>query len=525
MKKLPLDTSSFRRLREDDYVYVDKTQWIHKMITEGTAYFLSRPRRFGKSLTVSTLQELFKGHRELFKGLWIENQWDFNEHPVLTFDFNAIDNKNPEVFEKALHYRLLQYADSCDVRLGAEASIVSIFAELCLGAHRVTGNKLVILIDEYDKPIIDHLGRGEEHLHIAEENMSVQKRLFGVLKDVDVVNAVQFTFVTGVTRFAKVSIFSEWNNLNDLSQDSEYADFLGYTEQELIASLGAYVEIFCVTKGIDFEECLDQIRNWYNGYRFCPEKDLTVYNPVSILKCLDQKVFRNYWFSTGTTSFLVNLIKEKNYYIPDLDKSKVSSNFIENFDFSDLKLDGILYQGGYLTIKRQLSRRFVELGFPNLEVKESFNEILFSRIMCAGDDAFSRADELGEVLSSGQFELVSDYVNAVFASVPYNLYEGKVNEAYFHTIMYLTLSLVGYNARSEVLTARGRLDMEVEFPTRVYIFEFKCDSSAASALKQIKEKGYADKWQGSGKDIVIVGVDFDSEKRRVRQLIHENVSL
>jgi hypothetical protein len=521
--KLPLDTSSFRRLREEGYIYIDKTRWLYRMIEEGTAYFFARPRRFGKSLTVSTLHELFKGNRELFNGLWIYDKWEFEKYPVVVFDFNRVDGSSPQSLRNDLKQIVLDYYKFCDfddVKL--EGSLPLAFAKLLIKLSEKYNQKTIILIDEYDKPIIDHLGLGKERLKTAEENRDILRNFFGVLKDQEVVNVVKFTFVTGVSRFAKVSIFSEWNNLIDITMNREYADFLGYTEEEIERYFDDYLEIFCREKGFDRKQCMEMIRYWYDGYRFSLESDKKVYSPISLMYCLKEGEFKNYWFKTATPTLLVNLLRQKNYYIPKLEDIKITENLLDAFDIKNIRIEPLLFQSGYLTIKA-MEDDIIFLAYPNQEVKKSFSEILMQYLFETTPDTFYLAGKLGKALEQEDFEGIRTHIDSIFASIPYPLYgeKDKPNEAYFHTIIYLSLSLIGYDATSELLTARGRLDMAIKFKDRVYIIEFKCNQSADKGIEQIKEKGYIDNWRGRGKKIILCGINFDTEKRGIRGISFE----
>jgi hypothetical protein len=515
--KIPLDTSSFRRLREESYIYIDKTRWLYRMIEEGTAYFFSRPRRFGKSLTVSTLHELFKGSRELFKGLWIYDRWKFEKYPVVVFDFNEIPSSSPERLESNLFFVVNKYFEDNEIKAPKPKDVSLIFKELLLNLYSKYNQKVTILIDEYDKPIIDHLGLGKERLKTAEENRDILRNFFGVLKGQEVVNVVKFTFVTGVSRFAKVSIFSEWNNLIDITMNREYTDFLGYTEAEIEKYFDDYLEIFCRKKGFDRKQCMEMIRYWYDGYIFSLESDIKVYSPISLMYCLKEGEFKNYWFKTATPTLLVNLLRQKNYYIPKLEDIKITENLLDAFDIKNIRIEPLLFQSGYLTIKA-MEDDIIFLAYPNQEVKKSFSEILMQYLFETTPDTFYLAGKLGKAFEQEDFEGIRAHLDSIFVSIPYPLYgkKDKPGEAYFHTIIYLSLSLIGYNAKSELLTSRGRLDMAIEFKNKVYIIEFKCNQSADKGIEQIKEKGYINNWRGRGKKIILCGINFDTEKREIR---------
>ncbi len=517
MKRLPLDTSSFRQIRQSGDLYVDKSPWIYRLVTEGRCYFLSRPRRFGKSLTINTLKELFRGNKELFEGLFIYDKWPFEPHPVIIFDFNGIGHETPQAFSKALGYHLKREAQRLGLEISEEGGFDLAFQELIYKAAEKTGRPVVILIDEYDKPIIDHLGLGEERYQIALKNRDLMKRFFGVLKSAEVVDNLGFVFVTGVSAFTKVSIFSEWNNLIDITADPAYADFLGYTEDELNRYFEEYLEAFCAEKGFaSREECLDRIRYWYNGYRFSPERDIRVYNPISLMYCLSRRYFDNWWFKTATPTFLVNLLKERPYLIPDLEHLKVSKNFLDAFALERIRIEALLFQTGYLTIK-DFDGELMRLGYPNWEVKASFSEILLQYLYDTPPNMRDYARQLGQALYREDWKRVEELLNQILAQIPYPLYE-KADERFFHTVFYLTLCLLGYDAEAGTLSPGGRGDMAVKMRGKVFILEFKARGSAEEALKQIEERGYARRFEGQRLAIVKVGIVFDPESREVREV-------
>jgi len=518
MKRLPLDTSSFRQIRERDFLYVDKTSWIYRMIDEGICYFLSRPRRFGKSLTINTLKELFRGNRGLFRGLWIEDRWEFKEYPVLIFDFNGISHEDPSSLKQGLFLRLKNQIERYKIEIGESENLYDYFQRSIVSLGDRVEQKVVILIDEYDKPILDHLGQGEERLKIAYKNREILKSFFGVLKEGNIVDIIRFVFVTGVSRFTKVSIFSEWNNLQDISMEPEYADFLGYSEDEILRYFPDYLERLCKEKAFSMDECMERIRYWYNGYRFSVESDSHVYNPISLMYCLRYGEFKNYWFRTGTPTFLVSLLKEKGYHIPELEDIKVRSELFESYDLENLPVEAILYQSGYLTIKDATEGgEILFLSYPNQEVKISFNGVLFQSTYSATGDSFYFAKRLGDALKEERFDDVKEHINSIFSSLPYTLYT-KADERFFHTIMYLALSMLGYDARSEVLSSRGRLDMAVIFKDKVYVLEFKVGKGAEDAISQIREKGYADRFRAEGKKVILCGISFDENKKEIQEL-------
>jgi len=517
MKKLPnlpVGDSSFESIREGRQLYVDKTRHIFQMADQGKYYFISRPRRFGKSLTVSTLKCLFQGKKELFEGLWIADNTDleWKEHPVVIIDFNELAHDTPENLRLSLESNLLKTAALYGVSID-DPLLPGRFAELITTLFRKTGTPVAVLVDEYDKPIISHLGKGREAIEIAKQNREIMKYFFGVLKGVNVSPCLGFVFFTGVSKFSRVSIFSELNNLNDLTMNRHYADMLGYTQKELETCFAAHIEAFAQEIGESPEHVKDMLRKQYDGYRFS-EKDIRMYNPFSVLKSLNEKSFKNYWFETGTPTFLVNLLKETDWYLPEIEGMTATETVFSMYELENLKPEALLFQTGYSTIREIRGRLFV-FDYPNQEVKTAFLETLFHSYT-EGLRNRSRFVLLAEYLQEEDTDAFMETMTAVFASIPYAL-ESKRDEAYFHTIFYLMVSASGIIARSEVLTCKGRIDLVVEFPDKVFIIEFKCNQSAKAAIRQIREKGYADPYKQSGKKIILMGINFDSEKRNVAE--------
>ncbi len=511
LQKLPIGQSSFESIRERNELYVDKTRHIYRMIDEGMFYFMSRPRRFGKSLTVSVLRCLFQGRKELFEGLWItDTDWEWKPHPVILIDFNEISHDTPENLKLSLQRTLIKIAEAYDVISDAPL-IKEQFKELILALYHKTGRHVVILIDEYDKPLIDHLGKGEKALEIAKANRDILKYFLGVIKGGAVSSALRFVFITGVSKFGRVSIFSELNNLKDITMNEEYADALGYNQDEMERYFRPHIARLAQKQRISGSEMTEKLRLYYNGYRFS-EKEIKVYNPFSILCAFDEKKLKNYWFETGTPTFLVNLLKETGWYLPKIEGMQATEAVFSTFELENLKPKALLFQTGYVTIK-DVCERLYTFDYPNQEVKTSFLEMLFHSY------TQGLRDESQFVLLSGylyqeKFELFFETISAIFASIPYML-ETKRDEAYFHTLFYFMVCASGVNAFSEVLTCDGRIDLVMEFTDKIFIIEFKCNQSAESGIRQIREKGYDQKFKQSGKKIILMGINFDTEKRNV----------
>ncbi len=505
MQKLPIGIQDFRKIREGDYLYVDKTQYIHELALQGGYYFLSRPRRFGKSLLVSTFKELFEGSKELFEGLWIEDHWDWEKtNPVLHIPFSSLGYKDLGL-ERALHRHLdkIIEAKGFDVE---EESLSQKFEEL-LKAFAQTEGRVVLLIDEYDKPIIDYLGKEIEQ---AKENQQILKNFYSVIKDSD--PYIRMVFITGVSKFSRVSIFSDLNNLDDLSlQDHRSNTMLGYTQEELEHFFSEHIAFTAPKLQLSKQELTDEIRRWYNGYSWNGAD--FVYNPFSVLNFFTKRVFMNYWFKTATPTFLINLIRKEVYY--DFDDVKVGDVAFDSFDIEHLDIITLLFQTGYLTIKKyDANRELYTLGYPNREVKKSMLEYLvhaFSNTSATQVRAY--AFEVADALEQEDFTKVREIFNILLYSLPYQLHQET--EKFYHAIVHLFFKYMDLDVHSEVNTARGRADTIVIFDDKIYCFEFKLNRSAQEALEQLKNRGYADKYRDTGKKIILLGVNFSTERREV----------
>ncbi len=511
MQKLPIGIQDFRKLRSGGYLYVDKTEAIYRLTQEAGYYFLSRPRRFGKSLLVSTMKELFSGNRELFTGLWIEDRWNWSEtNPVLHIPFSSIGYKSLGL-ERALHEFLDDVSQEHDLGVEEEA-LEKKFSEV-LERLSAKHSRVVLLIDEYDKPIIDYLGKEIEQ---AKANREVLRKFYSILKDSD--PHLRLVFITGVSKFSKVSIFSDLNNLDDLTiQDYRSNTLLGYTQEELEHFFSEHIAQTAATQGIAEDELLEQIKNWYNGYSWNGAD--FVYNPFSMLNFFQKRVFMNHWFKTATPTFLVDLLRKQEFY--ELDGMQVSETTFDSFDLENLQLEALLFQTGYLTIKAyEARRRLYTLGYPNLEVRESMMDYLlnaFSQVPATQVRAY--VYEVADALRKKDLKKVEEVFNILLRSLPYQLYEG--HERLYHIIIHLFFKYMALDVHSEVNTSRGRADALVELEDKIYCFEFKYDKSPEEALAQIKEKGYLDRYQSSGKELIAVGVNFSPEKREVEEFAVE----
>jgi hypothetical protein len=515
MKKLPIGVQAFEVMRTQGFVYVDKTEWIHQLATEGMYYFLARPRRFGKSLLVSTLKCLFEAKRELFKGLWIAEpgRWEWQAHPVVMIDFNGIALDTPARLEADLSRSLDTQARQAGLVM-ENPTLVSRFGELILGLSHQTGMPVVVLIDEYDKPLVEHLGKGEAGLAIARANRDLLRSFYGVLKEAGVAAVTRFVLLTGVSRFSRVSVFSALNNLQDISMSAQYAALLGYTQDELKDCFREHIARFADETGQTFAQVVATLAQHYNGYQFST-RNHKVYNPFSTLNALKEMEFRNYWFETGTPTFLVNLLKQERYDLAALERRAVDQSIFTTFDLDELVPEALLFQTGYLTIA-DVRDDIYTLDYPNQEVKTSFTKSLLFSTVSIDKAASSHVLKLSRYLAAGNLDAFFEAMTAIFASIPYDI-ETKRDEAYFHTIFYLALSASGGPAESSKLTSRGRIDMVMTLPNHIYIVEFKCNQSAAAALAQMRAQGYAERYRGLGKPITLVGINFSVELRNVAE--------
>ncbi len=518
MKNLPIGVQTFKKIIGENYLYVDKTKDIYNLFaTGGQYYFLSRPRRFGKSLLISTLAELFSGNKELFKGLWIYDKIQWPKHPVIHLDFSKITHKSPETLEEALHNRIEEIAQKYNVDLGNQPFLKEKFGKLLEKlAHE---QNVVILIDEYDKPIIEYMEAGD--LDTAIEIRKVLKSFYAVIKASDAY--LRFVFITGVSKFSKMSLFSDMNNLLDITLSDEFSTLLGYTETELNRFFASHLETMAEKRETPKEQLAVTIRKWYNGYSWDGEN--FVYNPFSILNLFKTFKFKNYWFATGTPSFLVNLIKGQQSQIMEFENLPVDNYTFETYDIDNMEIPALLFQTGYLTIKKVICQDESEsylLSYPNKEVRDSLLTHLFreyaQKEMTLSTQLLRR---LSKAINRDDPDGFFQEIKSLFASIPYNIFIDN-REAYYHTIIYLILSLSGGTISPEIQTNLGRIDAVLETKNKIYIMEFKMGSEQ-DALNQIKQKKYYEKYQGNNKTIVLIGIGFDSEKRNIGNVLMETI--
>ncbi|MEM7532582.1 MAG: AAA family ATPase [Chloroflexota bacterium] len=514
MKK-PIHTSTptFRRLIEGGYVYVDKTRDIYDLVRElGGIYFLSRPRRFGKSLLISTLDEIFQGNKELFEGLWIsESDYQWATHPIIRVDFSTKQVRSAEELEDAIQTYLRRVAETYGINYAEDRFIQLddlIWSLTKITLEEPSSNQVVILVDEYDKPLVDNLHNLEEAKRIRD----VMKGFYAGIKALD--QHIRFVFITGISKFSKVSIFSELNHLTDLTMRPAFATLLGLTEQELRDNFAEYIADFAQEEGMSDEEFLAEMRHWYNGFCFAPNAQ-NVYNPYSTAQLFSVRVFDNYWFESGTPTFLINLLHQQNYPVEELNHLKRRKIAFDTFDLKNLSVVPLLFQTGYLTIKGYEKRdRLFTLDYPNYEVEEAFLTYLLDVFgyLEKGDSAVYILD-LIQALKDDDIDLVFQIMKVLFANIDYDLHLDY--EKYYQTIFYLTFKLIGVNINAEVKTDKGRIDAVIHLDDRIYLFEFKLDKTADEALQQIKTDQYYQKYLGQRKPIILIGANFSTETKTV----------
>ena len=504
-RKLPIGIQTFREIREDGHYYADKTAHVERLIEHGKHYFLSRPRRFGKSLLVDTIKELFEGSEELFRGLAIHGRWDFGtRHPVVRLDF-AGDFRTPERLEGVTQALL----DSVERRLGvtprpdtSDNRLRHIIEE----SHERGGERVVVLIDEYDKPILDTLGNPD----VARANRDFLSGLYGVLKSCDA--HIRFTLLTGVSKFSKVSLFSGLNNLEDITLDPRHATICGYTEDDLDTVFAPELD------GLDRE----RIRKWYKGYNW--DGGERVYNPFDILLLFDSRRFRAWWFETGNPTFLVDTLGRHGVNAFALDGMVADDALLSSFDVEEIAPEALLFQTGYLTIDESSSEdgeSFYRLGYPNREVRQSLNRALMERLVGRGRNGHPRrVRDLRRHFREHDLAAVEAEFRATYAGIPvdcHRCHDIARFEGYYAGVFYACLAALGLDVSVEDASARGRVDLVLRCGGHVYLFEFKVVERAGegAALRQLIERGYAEKYRASGEPIHLIGVEFSEQTRNI----------
>ncbi|MCL2423628.1 MAG: ATP-binding protein [Micrococcales bacterium] len=502
-KKLPLGIQTFRKIREDGCYYVDKTGYATRLVTEGTTYFLSRPRRFGKSLFLDTLAEMFAGNKDLFEGLACYDTWDWDTvYPVVRIDFAASGADSPE----ALDRRVGEILAANERRLGVTTTAKSPggrLEELIGNAHAKYGQRVVVLVDEYDKPILDNLADPD----LARTMRNRLAGLYGATKTSDA--HIKFTMLTGVSKFSKVNVFSGLNNLKDITLHPRYSAICGYTEDDLDEVFGLEMT------NLDREE----VRRWYNGYTWGGQ---AVYNPYDLLLLFDTHQFDSYWFATGTPRFLVDTLTDNGFYLPRLHSLEATTALLSSFDVGHMTPTALLFQTGYLTVaathQTPQGLRYT-LRLPNEEVRTALTGALLAACSPNAEAVAERADRLPTLLAAADFPGLEALFREHFASIPHDWYRGNPiaqAEGYYCSVFYAFFSSVGLDTTPEDTSNAGRLDLAVRHAGQVFLFEIKTDAQpSGAAMTQIEDRGYADKYLAQGQPVHLVGVEFSRERRTI----------
>ena len=504
---------SFEAVRKADYLYVDKTKHLERLVTTNKYYFLSRPRRFGKSLFLSTLKAYFLGKKELFKGLYIETvEKDWTEYPVLYLDLNSGIYDSEERLLNNLNYHLSEWEEQYNIQtkfVNPEDRLSNIIKT----AVKQTGKQVVILVDEYDKPLLQTIDNEELH----DKFKGILKGVYSVLKSCD--EYIRFGFLTGVTKFSKISLFSDLNNLMDISLDENYTDICGITEEEIKTNFKEHLQAFAEKENTTKEDILSQLKAMYDGYHFSKNTDVDIYNPFSLINSLTRREFENYWFQTGTPTFLIKLLQENDYDLKDLSEGKITAKDLTSKESMMNAPVALFYQSGYLTIKDYNKKSGAyKLGYPNKEVEESFLDFILPKYMHTNENAsFSYVEKMYENLENGEIEDFLKTMKTFFASVPYDLI--KDTENHYQTVIFIICKLIGFIVEAEYKIVNGRIDMIVRTDNFLYLFEFKFDKSAKEALQQIDSKDYPLAFQQDERKLYKIGVNFSSQTKNIDEYI------
>ena len=510
-RRLPIGIQTFRKLREQDCYYVDKTAYVERLLREGTHYFLSRPRRFGKSLFLDTLKEFFEGSEELFAGLYIHDRHNWSQrHPVVRLSFGSANFKDPERLDEDVTLQLEHLEEEAGVP-PRRVNTASRFRRLLQALHRKTGRCVVVLVDEYDKPMLDAL----EEPAAALSNRDYLRGLYGVIKDCDA--HVRFTFLTGITKFSKVNLFSQLNNLTDITLDPVFSSICGYTERDLDMVFAPELP------GLDRE----RVREWYNGYSWLGDEK--VYNPYDVLLLLRRGRFAAHWFETGTPAFLVQTLFQRRVTSVSLDGMMGTEDLLSAFDVGGrtaaehISTEALLFQTGYLTITEEetlADEPLYRLGYPNREVRQSLNRVLLRHLVQDAGQQTANSTRLARLLEAHDCAGLEELFQAFFASIPYQWYTNNHiadYEGFYASVFYSYFAALGYAIAVEESSSHGRLDMALRTGGHVYLFEFKVVEMAppGSALAQLRERDYAARYRGGGQPIHLIGVEFSRQTRNV----------
>ncbi len=513
-KIYPIGIQNFEKIRNDGYFYVDKTALMYQMVKTGSYYFLSRPRRFGKSLLISTLEAYFQGKKDLFEGLAIEKlEKDWIKYPILHLDLNIEKYDTQESLDKILNDNL-EYWESQYGSRPSETSFSLRFAGIIQRACEKTGQRVVILVDEYDKPMLQAIGNEE----LQKQFRDTLKTFYGALKTKD--GCIKFALLTGVTKFGKVSVFSDLNNLDDISMWNEYIEICGVSEREIHENLETELHEFAAARGITYDKLCEELRECYDGYHFT-HNSIGMYNPFSLLNAFKRKEFGSYWFETGTPTYLVKLLKKHHYDLERMAHEETDAQVLNSIDSESTNPIPVIYQSGYLTIKGYDERfGMYRLGFPNREVEEGFIRFLlpFYANVNKVESPFEIQKFVREV-ESGDYNSFFRRLQSFFADTTYEVIRDQ--ELHYENVLFIVFKLVGFYVNVEYHTNEGRIDLVLQTDKFIYIMEFKLNGTAEDALQQINDKHYALPFEMDGRKLFKIGVNFSAETRNIEKWIVE----
>jgi hypothetical protein len=515
LKNLPIGVQDFEKLRKGDYLYVDKTALIYQLVSTGSYYFLSRPRRFGKSMLLSTLHAYFSGKKELFEGLAIEKlEKDWTTYPVLHLDLNVGEYRTEDDLRGKLSATLNDW-EQLYGKVDYEKSLGTRFEGVIRRAYEKTGRRVVILVDEYDKPVLQTI----ENEELQETYRSILKGFYGALKSMD--RCIKFAFLTGVTKFGKVSVFSDLNNLYDISMDDPYTSICGITDEELDTVFVPYIQRLAAAMRRPYDEVREVLRVQYDGYHFCEDSE-GIYNPFSLLCTFQSNKIKSYWFETGTPSYLVYLLKKHNYNLEQMSKVECDADVLNSVDSQSTNPIPVIYQSGYLTIK-DYDPEFglYQLGFPNKEVEDGFLKFLLPSYASIDNTqtAFVITNFVKDI-RAGKVDEFFKRLSSLFADTPYELVKDLEN--HYQNVLFIVTKLMGFYVKAEYHTSEGRIDLLLQTPDYTYVMEFKLNGTAEEALAQINDKNYALPFAADGRKLVKVGVNFSSQTRNIERWIQSN---
>jgi hypothetical protein len=521
LKPLPLNISSFNKLHDYNMIYVDKTHFIYPLVSMPGQYFLSRPRRFGKSLLVSLLKHLFLGHKDYFKGLWIDNHWHYSPAPVLVFDFNEISHMTPMELEKGLFDALDIMAENYHVTL-SKTMLKERLTELIRKISTQHG-KVNVLVDEYDKPIIDHLGLDENRFHIAKENRSILKKFFGTFKGASIAELVPFLFITGVSKFSHVSVFSDLNNLTDLTMNPQFATLLGYTVEEITQNFHLWIEKWAINQGLTETIIYQRLKDHYDGFRFS-SAPMNVYNPISILNALQFQQLKNYWFETATPTFLIHLLDKKNVLIPKIETTTLQEKHFSSYDLENLNPTALMFQTGYITIKdaqKHHDTTIYRFDFPNIEVKQSFLELLLIKYgRLSQEDYISDTFELYHDFYNHRFGIVIQTIQNVLQGIPH--LENQTHE-WFHQFFYMMIQSACPYTRT--INIANKMVIMIESDKTIIFTAFSCSHSVNELMQCLNQESEVNYLKDSDKDLYLMAIHLDHQNRVIDDWTCEHVNI